>query len=162
MKIPVTLNEMPFTFDTTPSEKLVSALRREKILSVKNSCNTKTCGGCYILLDDKVIASCHIPVGLVKNSKIITLEHFSKTEFYSDIIKGFDKAGISLCGYCNAGKVFLAYEIIKNISQPTREIISNYINHLNDCCVEKDTLVNGILYAYTIHHEKDKTRRNDK
>ena len=90
MKIPVTLNEMPFTFDTTPSEKLVSALRREKILSVKNSCNTKTCGGCYILLDDKVIASCHIPVGLVKNSKIITLEHFSKTEFLHTKLKKID------------------------------------------------------------------------
>lgn len=162
MKIQVTLNDSPFVFDANPSEKLVDVLRREKILSVKHSCNTTTCGSCYILLDNKVVPSCHIPVGLVKNSNIITLEYFSKTEFCLDILKGFDKAGISLCGYCNAGKIFLTYEIIKTLSKPTRDNILKYIKHLNDCCVEKDTLVNGILYAYNIHYEKERTRRNDK
>lgn len=162
MKIPVLLNERDYVFDADPSEKLINVLRREKLISVKYGCQTVNCGACYILLDGKTVASCHIPAGIVKDSAIITLEHFSKTEFFQDIMKGFDKAGISLCGYCNAGKIFLAYEIIKNMNNPTRESISEIIGRLNDCCVEKETLINGILYAFQIHFEKEKLRKNGK
>lgn len=162
MKIPLILNEKPYIFEADPSEMLVSVLRREKILSVKLGCKTTTCGSCYVLLDKKVVPSCHVPVGLVKDCNLITLEHFSKSEFYSDIIKGFEKAGIKLCGYCNTGKIFSTYEIIQTISQPTRERISDIIGRLNDCCVEKDKLINGILYAYTIHTEKERVHKNGK
>lgn len=162
MKIPVTLNERSYTFDADPSEKLINILRREKLISVKYGCQSVSCGACYILLDDRTVASCHIPVGIVRNSSIVTLEHFSKTEFFADIMKGFEKAGISLCGYCNAGKIFLTYEIIKNMNSPTRESISEIIGRLNDCCVEKETLINGVLYAFAIHFEKEKLRKNGK
>lgn len=160
MKIPVTLNEKEYILEADPAEKLVDVLRREKFTSIKHGCMTSSCGSCYILLDERVVASCHVPAGLVKGSSIITLEHFSKTEVYNDIMKGFEKAGISLCGYCNAGKIFLTYEILKYMTQPTREKIHELTGRLNDCCVEQDQFINGILYAYSIHFDKEKLRRN--
>lgn len=160
MKIPITLNNEKYILNAEPSEKLLHVLRREKLVSVKHGCQTASCGSCQVLLDGKAVTSCHIPVGLVIDSSIITLEYFSKTEFYSEIMRGFEKAGISLCGYCNAGKIFLTYEIINTMTQPTREKIAAIVNKLNDCCVEQDILINGILYAYAIHYEKGKLRKN--
>lgn len=160
MKIPITLNNEKYILEAEPSEKLLHVLRREKLVSVKHGCQTASCGACQVLLDGKAVASCHIPVGIVMDSNIITLEYFSKTEFYSEIMRGFEKAGISLCGYCNAGKIFLTYEIINTMTQPTREKIAAITNKLNDCCVEQDILINGILYAYAIHYEKGKLRKN--
>lgn len=162
MKIPLVLNEKQVVIEAEPSEKLLFVLRREKLNSCKHGCHTASCGACHVLVDDKAAASCRLPVGILRGSHIVTLEHFSKTEVYQDIMKGFEKAGISLCGYCNAGKIFSAYEIIKNLSHPNRAQISQIVSQLNDCCVEREILINGILYAFAIHFDKEKMRKNGK
>lgn len=160
MKIQLTLNNKECIIESDPSEKLVDVLRREKITSVKRGCLSSSCGSCYVLLDDRTIPSCHVPVGLVQGCRITTLEYFAKTDFYNDIIKGFEKAGVSLCGYCNAGKIFSAYEVLRFMTEPTREKILTITGRLNDCCVEQNVLINGILYAYSIHFDKEKLRKN--
>lgn len=162
MKIPVTINDKQIELEADPKEKLVHVLRQQKILSVKDACNSSNCGACYILLDNKVAASCIIPCGIVKNCNIITLEYLVKQDIYQDIQKGFDKAHISLCGYCNSGKILLTYEILNLNFTPTREYISNIIDRLLDCCTEKDNLINGILYAYSFHYERQRTLRHGK
>ena len=160
MKIQFTLNNNPCLIDSDPSEKLIDVLRRENLSSVKQGCMSTSCGSCYVLLDNKAVASCHIPVGITIGSEIITLEYFSKTDFYSDIMKGFEKAGVSMCGYCNAGKIFLAYEILNILNEPSRDTIKLIAARINDCCVEQNTFINGILYAYSIHFDKEKLRKN--
>ena len=128
MKIPVILNDTQTVLEADPSETLVKVLRNLGYVSVKHGCNTASCGACQVLLDGKAVASCHIPVGIIKDCSITTLEHFSKSDIYSSIIKGFDRAGITLCGYCNAGKIFAAYEVLTTIVQPTREKIAQITN----------------------------------
>lgn len=160
MKIQFTLNDNPYLIDCDPAEKLIDVLRKENLTSVKRGCMAGTCGACYVLVDCKVVPSCHIPVGIVMGCEIMTLDYFSKTDFYSDIIKGFEKAGVSMCGFCNAGKVFLAYEILNILTEPNREKVAAIASRLNDCCVEQNTFINGILYAYSFHFDKDKLRKN--
>lgn len=160
MKLQLNINDKDCIIEADPGEKLADVLRKENFHLVKHGCLSTSCGACYVLLDDKAVPSCHIPVGILINSRITTLEHFSKSQIYNDIMKGFEKAGISLCGYCNAGKIFLAYEIITSMSEPTRDKISAITNRINDCCVERNVLINGILYAYSIHSNKEKIREN--
>lgn len=160
MKIQFTLNDELCLIEADPAEKLVDVLRNQNLSSVKRGCMAASCGSCYVLLDNKAVASCHVPVGIAMNSDIITMEYFSNTEFYSDIMKGFEKAGVSMCGYCNAGKIFLAYEIINILNEPNREKIKAITSRINDCCVEQNTYINGILYAYSIHFDKEKLRKN--
>lgn len=162
MKIALTLNNSPIVIDADPSEMLIVVLRKLKYFSVKLGCSPRNCGVCTVLLNDRAVPSCRLPVGLVRDSDVVTLEYFEQTEFYKDIMKGFEMAGIHLCGYCNAGKIFAAYEIIKYQSRPTRESIYEFISHLDDCCVERDTLINGILHASSIHFEREKLRKNGK
>ncbi|MCQ2610173.1 MAG: 2Fe-2S iron-sulfur cluster-binding protein [Treponema sp.] len=160
MKYQLLINKKLLVIDAEPDEKLADVLRRENFLSVKNGCGTGTCGSCTILLDDKAVPSCSIPIGLVQGNEIITMEYFSKTEIFADITKGFEKAGIQLCGYCNAGKYFAAYEVLTNFTHPDRKQIESIIDHINDCCVEKDILINGILYAFSLNFTKEKMRKN--
>ena len=75
------------------------------------------------------------------------------TKDYEIIMKGFDLANIKLCGYCNAGKIFCAYQILKKNKIPSREQILNQIKTLSPCCTDINTLANGIIYAFEI---KDK------
>jgi Aerobic-type carbon monoxide dehydrogenase, small subunit CoxS/CutS homologs len=148
MKIPVTLNDLKMVLESDPSDKLLNVLRRMDFLSVKCGCNEGHCGACTVLLDGKPVPSCIVPVALTRDSTIITLEHFSLSEDYRDIISGFQKAGIQMCGYCNAGKIFSAWHILSTSTKPDRRMIYEDIRHLSPCCTNTDILINGILYAF--------------
>ena len=106
------------------------------------------------MLDDKPVASCKIPAGIVRNCDIVTLDYFTKTEEYSNIMAGFQKAGIKLCGYCTAGKVFSAYQILKMPKIPTRQEIADNLKALAPCCTDLETLVNGIIYAIQVSNKR--------
>ena len=154
MKIPVTLNGTKTILDAHADESLMKVLHNSGCPSVKSGCSSGFCGACTILLDDKPAAACKIPAGIIRNSDIVTLDYFVKTEEYSTIMAGFQKAGIKLCGYCTAGKVFSAYQILKASKMPTRQEITDYVKALSPCCTDLDTLVNGIIYAIQISNKR--------
>ena len=112
MKIPIIINNTKTVIESQPDKSLLSVLRSMKLFDTKTGCAQGICGNCTILLNGKPVPSCKIPVAIVKDQTVTTLEYFKQTEIYSNIIKGFSKAGIKMCGYCNAGKIFAAYSII--------------------------------------------------
>lgn len=154
MKIPVTINKTKIILDEQPDEILGRVLHRNGCSSVKCGCMEGSCGSCTILLNDIPVAACKIPVGLVKDMDIVTLEFFEKSDFYSVIMEGFHKAGIKLCGYCNAGKIFSTYQILRSPKIPTREEIKEHMKHLSSCCTDLETLVNGVIYAMQVQAKK--------
>lgn len=154
MKIPVTLNKTKIILDEQPDELLCKVLHKNGCTSVKEGCMEGGCGSCTVLINDIPSASCKIPVGLVRDFDIVTLDFFEKSDFYSVIMEGFNKAGIKLCGYCNAGKIFSAYQILKNTKIPTREEIKEQMKHLSSCCTDLETLVNGVIYAMQVQARK--------
>ncbi len=162
MKIPVILNEKKIVLDAEPEESLLTVLRREKIYSPKCGCQEGHCGNCMILLDSAPVNSCLIPVGAVRDSKIITLEYFKTFPEYQDIITGFSQAHIHLCGYCNAGKIFTAYSVLRKHFRPEKEQLAETIHGLSVCCTDKDTLSNGILYAIAAKHQREGKKANAK
>lgn len=160
MKIPLTLNGEKKIIEAESDEYLRDVLRRENCTSVKCGCGEGICGCCTILLDGKPVPSCKIPAGIIRDNEIITLEHFSTQELYNDIIKGFSKAGISLCGFCNAGKIFVASNIIKKFVRPTRQNIDSEVEFLAPCCTDKNTLINGIIYASEFYFRRMGAMKN--
>ena len=156
MKIPVTLNGSKIILDAHADESLMKVLHKNGCPSVKSGCSSGFCGACTVLLDDKPAAACKIPAGIVRNSDIVTLDYFIKTEEYASIMSGFQKAGIKLCCYCTAGKVFSAYQILKMSKMPTRQEITDYVKSLSPCCTDLETLVNGIIYAIQISNKRQR------
>lgn len=154
MKISVTLNGTKTILDAQPDESLMKVLHGNSCSSVKSGCCEGFCGSCTVLLEDKPVASCKIPVGIVKGKEITTLDQFSKTSEYSAIMEGFNKAGIQLCGYCNSGKIFSTYQILKVTKKLSRKEITDQVKHLSPCCVDLETLVNGIIYAVAAYNKK--------
>ena len=115
MKIKFELNGHPIEVDENPRKKLSEFLRQNNYFSVKKGCGHGSCNSCTILVNDEPMLSCIIPLAKIINSKITTLEHFMKSDDYEDIEKAFKELDINFCGFCNAGKIFTTYQIIKNI-----------------------------------------------
>lgn len=154
MKVPVTLNGTRTIIEANPDTTLLNYLHKNTSHSVKSGCLNGTCGICTVLLNDQPAAACKLPVGILKNSDIVTLDYFTKTEEYNSIMEGFKKAGIHLCGYCNAGKIFSAYQVLKINKKVTRKEIGDQVKNLSPCCVDLETLINGIIYAISINDRK--------
>lgn len=147
MKIPIIINNTKTVIESQPDKSLLSVLRSMKLFDTKTGCAKGICGNCTILLNGKPVPSCKIPVAIVKDQTVTTLEYFKQTEIYSNIIKGFSKAGIKMCGYCNAGKIFAAYSIITSGKKPVKQFIYEHIKNLSLCCTDTKTLAEGIIYA---------------
>ena len=147
MKIPIIINNTKTVIESQPDKSLLSVLRSMKLFDTKTGCAQGICGNCTILLNGKPVPSCKIPVAIVKDQTVTTLEYFKQTEIYSNIIKGFSKAGIKMCGYCNAGKIFAAYSIINSGKKPVKQFIYEHIKNLSLCCTDTKTLAEGIIYA---------------
>ena len=150
MNVPVILNGNKTILDAPADDTLMTVLRRLGCSSVKCGCGMGACGSCSVLLNDNPVASCKIPLGIIQNADIVTLEYFERTKEYSIIMKGFELAGIKLCGLCNSGKIFSAYQIIKMNKIPSRSEIQEMVRSLAPCCTDLNTLINGISIALDV------------
>lgn len=165
MKIPVILNGQEDSLEAENNENLLTVLRRKGLLSVKCGCESGNCGNCMVLLDDIPVKSCRVPVAIVRDCKIVTLEGFKESTYFEIISAGFKEADIDLCGYCNSGKIFTAYTIIKDVKDselPDSKTIEDATKGLCSCCCDKTTLYNGIIYSYAIKKSQGDNFNNGK
>ncbi|MCR4938779.1 MAG: 2Fe-2S iron-sulfur cluster binding domain-containing protein [Treponemataceae bacterium] len=147
MKIPFTLNGEEIILDAEPDTKLLQLLRDNGFFSVKDGCRQGSCGACTVLLDGKPVPSCIIPSAAVRHTDVQTLEYFMKNPDYADIEAGFRQAGVELCGYCNAGKIFAAWSIISTDPRPSRESVTKAARFFPCRCTDVETLTSGIILA---------------
>ena len=154
MKIPFILNSENIILDAEPDTKLLQLLRDNGIFSVKNGCKEGSCGACTVLMDGKPVPSCIIPSAAVRHSSIETLEYFMRSKDYSDIDAGFRQAGVKLCGYCNAGKIFAAWSIISTDARPARETVIKVARYFPCRCTDTETLASGIMMAATARRKR--------
>jgi len=160
MKIPVTINGEKIILDENPDEKLLSVLRNRNLISIKRGCEQGRCGFCTVLLNDQPVSSCLIPVGIVKDCEIITLEYFEKTPQFDDIDRGFKQAGVVLCGYCNSYKYFSVYKLLNANYRPTREQLFQLTSEDKCSCTEQTAFMNGIIFATANRHNREGSKKN--
>ena len=119
MVISFKLNGEATLVDALPNARLSNVLRGQfGLKSVKISSFDGLKGSDCVLLDDSVVPSSLVPFFNVENKEVVTLEYFSTEKRYSQdykmIMKSFKENGVSLCGFCDAGKIFAAYKLIKS------------------------------------------------
>ena len=125
MKINLTINDENKTFEIDPSMTLLEVLRDNGYLSVKQGCDTGTCGLCTVLLDEKPILSCSILAAKVDGHFVKTLEGI-KDE--ADKIGDFlAKEGADQCGFCSPGLIINVYSMKKTLKNPTDEDINKFL-----------------------------------
>jgi carbon-monoxide dehydrogenase small subunit len=130
------------------NKRLVTILREHFALpGAKSGCLCGTCGVCSVIFNGAVSSSCLIPAFRVQDSEIITLEGFSQTDEYQDIVKGFDSAGVETCGYCDAGKILTAELLLEKTLRPEKSEFFNAFRGIRCRCTEPESLYAGVLAA---------------
>ncbi len=115
---------------------LLAALREELgLTAAKDGCAPSgQCGCCTVLVDDKAVVSCQMPLDKVAGKEILTLEGFDPAE-RDRLARGFAATGALQCGFCTPGIVVRAKNLIdkKGADLDRRTIEGRLGAHLCRC-----------------------------
>jgi carbon-monoxide dehydrogenase small subunit len=135
--------------------RLVDILRNHfKLLGAREGCLSGVCGACSVIFNNRVVPSCLIPAFRIRGSEIITIEGFSQTDEYQDIRKGFARAGVETCGFCDTGKILAVETLLERNLRPSREEILAGFQGIKCRCTEPDSLVEGVLATCDIRQRR--------
>ncbi|MCL2762819.1 MAG: 2Fe-2S iron-sulfur cluster-binding protein [Treponema sp.] len=145
MTIHCILNGEDITIHSEANVRLIEILRVNfGLMGAKSGCLAGKCGACTVLFNGNVIHACLIPVFRLHGSEIITIEGFSQTLEYQDIVTGFAQAHLEECGYCRASKILNAGALLDRIKRPSRQEILQAFSGIKCRCNDPEKLVESI------------------
>ncbi len=149
MKIDFSLNGNKVSVDTLPEKRLIDVIREDfGLMQTKNACYSGECGSCIIQLEGKAVPSCQIPVFSVRAKHVITIEGFSGTEKYMDIISAFNDVKCVPCPFCFAGKILAVDSLIDNRRSPQTSEIMDLLSDHTCSCTSVSKFIEGVKIAY--------------
>jgi isoquinoline 1-oxidoreductase subunit alpha len=143
----ITVNGKLRTVTYSPGTMLLYVLRDEfHLRGPKFGCGLSECGACAVLLNGKQIRSCVTAVSSVANQDIVTLDGLAAT-WHGKSGTAKAKPGqlhplqqawideqVPQCGYCQAGMIIQAADLLSTNPKPTTaEIKQNMNGHLCRC-----------------------------
>ncbi len=134
-KISFKLNGKPTRLTVDSERMLLWILRTELGLTgTKYGCGKALCGACTVIIDDKAVRSCVVPVRSIKGKNVLTIEGLANNGKLHPIQEAFVKHDALQCGFCTPGMILNAYSLLLRNPQPTKEeIIQNMDYNLCRC-----------------------------
>ena len=102
MKVDVILNGRATTLDARSDEMLLPVLRRQGLLSVRETCGIGVCGACTVLLDGEPVSACLLLAAQAAGREISTVEGLKGSD---PVFRAFNDAHAFQCGWCTPGFV---------------------------------------------------------
>jgi isoquinoline 1-oxidoreductase alpha subunit len=103
-----------------PSTPLLWVLREElKMTGTKYGCGIGACGACTVHLGGVATRSCLVPVSLIGNRPIITIEGISADPVGRTVQAAWVEQDVVQCGYCQSGQIMTAVALLKSKPRPT-------------------------------------------
>lgn len=122
------VNGDPYTFQTTPTTRLVDILRDcVNLTGTKIACEIGRCGACAVLMDGALVNSCLVMAYQLNNSAITTIEGLEKEELHP-VQRAFLEEGGFQCGYCTPGMIMAVKALIDQNPSPTQEEIAEALS----------------------------------
>ncbi|OXC75336.1 (2Fe-2S)-binding protein [Caballeronia sordidicola] len=133
--INLTVNGVQHTLDIDPSTPLLYALRNDlQLHGAKFGCGLGQCGACTVIVGDKAVFSCLIPVASIGTRAVRTIESLGTPEHPGPLQKSFIDHQAAQCGYCIAGMIMRAQALLDRNPRPTeRELLDQMEPNLCRC-----------------------------
>lgn len=108
------------TVDVDPSTPLLWVLREElKLTGTKYGCGISACGACTVHVDGIATRSCVVPVSLIGERPIVTIEGIGNDPVGRAVQTAWVEKDVVQCGYCQSGQIMSAVALLKDTPRPT-------------------------------------------
>ena len=148
MTVGFMLNGKEHSVEVKPNERLIDVLRGSfNLKGAKLGCSSGQCGACAVFFNYVITPACLVPAFRMRNSVIMTIEGFSQTSEYTDIVNCFESAGVENCGYCDSGKILIAESLIGKNNPLNKEAVILAYDSVKCRCTDIERLVKGVFAA---------------
>jgi nicotinate dehydrogenase subunit A len=106
--------------DADPTTPLLYVLRDDLHLNgAKFGCGLGQCGACTVMIDGEAAFSCLIPISLVQDRPVKTVEGLGTIDKPGVVQQAFIDEQAAQCGYCIAGMVMRAQALLEHKPDPS-------------------------------------------
>jgi len=119
LKLALTVNGERRDVDVPPNTSLLSVLRDDLGLTgTRFGCGRGQCGACYVLADDRAVASCLLTADQAARMEITTVEGLADGAKLHPVQQAFVDGDALQCGYCTSGMVISAVALLAHDPEP--------------------------------------------
>jgi isoquinoline 1-oxidoreductase alpha subunit len=123
MSFSITINDQNHKTDVDGNMPLLWYLRDTlELTGTKYGCGMGLCGSCTVHLDGRAVRACLVTVKAADGKKVTTIEGLS-TDGSHPLQIAWLKNNVPQCGYCQAGQIMTAAELLSNNPQPDKQEI---------------------------------------
>ena len=116
----LTVNGQQKEVTADPGTPLLWVLREDlKMTGAKYGCGIAACGACTVHVGSVATRSCVVPVSLVGNRPIVTIEAIADDAVGRVVQDAWVAQDVVQCGYCQSGQIMSAVALLKSIPKPT-------------------------------------------
>ena len=116
----LTVNGRQTEVGVDPGTPLLWVLREHlKMTGTKYGCGIGACGACTVHLAGVATRSCLLPISLVGNRPIATIETMASDPVGRVVQDAWVATDVVQCGYCQSGQIMTAVALLQTMRKPT-------------------------------------------
>ena len=124
----IAINGKPYYHDGDPAMPLLWFLRDTlRLTGTKFGCGIGACGACTVLLDGKAARACVTPMQAAATHAITTIEGLEGAAL-QPVQQAWIEEDVAQCGYCQAGQIVAAVDLLQRKPKPSDDDISTIGN----------------------------------
>jgi len=129
MAVKFTLNGREVAHAGDPDMPLLWYLRdHARLTGTKYGCGIGLCGACTVHVDDVAVRSCSATVGSMAGKRVTTIEALAGDGPLHAVQQAWVDEDVAQCGYCQAGQIMAAVDLLRRSPSPTDDEIAGLTN----------------------------------
>jgi isoquinoline 1-oxidoreductase alpha subunit len=98
------------------------------LTGTKYGCGIARCGVCSIRVDGRLVRSCALPMSVTSGKRVVTIEGVAVAGKLHPVQAAWIEEDVAQCGYCQAGQIMAAIDLLERTREPTDADIDTISN----------------------------------
>jgi isoquinoline 1-oxidoreductase subunit alpha len=130
----LSVNGKTHEVDVEPETPLLWVLRDTiGLTGTKYGCGIAQCGACTVHIDGVATRSCQVPVGMIGDKQITTVEALAQGGKLHPVQQAWLDFDVPQCGYCQSGMMMAVVALLRDKPKPTNADIDAAITNICRC-----------------------------
>jgi nicotinate dehydrogenase subunit A len=142
------LNGVETEVNADPDSSLLGALRGQLAMTGPHfGCGANECGACNVIVGNRAVAACDIPLWSVADKEVTTIEGLGSAEKPHPLQRAFIAEQALQCGYCVSGILMSAAALLKQNPKPSDADVRAALDRNLCRCGSHNRMVRAVLRA---------------
>jgi nicotinate dehydrogenase subunit A len=147
-RVSLRVNGVEQTIEADAATSLLAALRGNLGLTgTRFGCGAGQCGACFVLIEDRAVASCDMPLWAAAGKDVTTVEGLGTPERPHPLQSAFIAEQAMQCGYCVSGILISAAALLARNPDPSEAEVRAVLDRNLCRCGAHNRMVRAVLRA---------------